>query len=809
MRKTVKARSRERGPTDGALLAGSSASAADMLAWCRAVVGQVGALEARMRALADEGLAATMTELRGRAASGQLLDDLLPETFALVREAAERALGQRHYDVQIMGGAVLHRGTIAEMRTGEGKTLTATLTVCLRTLGGSTVHVMTASQYLAERDVAWMRPLYEMLGLRVGVLGDEANPPPAGRRAAYAADVTYGVAEQFCFDYLRDHMALDPGTVVQRGLDFALVDEADLILVDRARAEPHISAPAEQADLPYAALTAIVAGLRPGTDYKHVQVPSSVSLTDEGARAIEDLLGISNLYDAANLAWAEGLQRALEAAVLYVKDRDYIVSDGQVLWLDPVSGRASPGLADDLRQALESKEGLAVRPPSQILAQVANYDYLKMYGCLAGMTGTAASDEQTYRDVYRLDVVVIPTHRPVIRLDHSGDIYPTRSMKLAGMVGAVAQRHATGQPVLIGAGSIEECGEISGLLAERGIGHEVLTAKNPEREAALIAAAGQKGAVTVVARMAGRGTDIRLGGPDPAAQDREDVADLGGLYVAGAERSLNKRVEMHLRGRAGRQGDPGESEFFASFEDEAIIAVSGVKGAALNSRMLRGKGATMIPAIARAIDAAQVSWAGQSAAMRRQAIDFDDVLAEQRRDIYAEREQVLTRTNQSGRIVALTAEIALATIRRSIELGGKAERCREELRRIYPSSLTAHEYFAASVEWSSCKGSHLAEELARRDAQRAMDQREAEIGAAVLEAVERQIGLTIIDQQWREHVQEMLALLAGIGLRAVGGRSPLAEYRREGQELFAKMRRTIGEDTVGNVFHAEVSVMEG
>ena len=776
--------------------------------WCRDIVGQVGALEPGMQALSDAEVAARTTALRGRLESGEALDALLPEAFAAVREAAARTLGQRHYDTQVMGGALLHLGKVVEMRTGEGKTLAATLPAYLNALGGAGVHIGTANDYLARRDAAWMRPVYGFLGMDAGLVnGDDATAAGrAERRAAYGADVTYGITEEFCYDFLRDNLAYREDECVQRGRNFAIVDEADLILIDDARTVPQITVEVQQADLPYQKLAAIVARFRPAVHFSVRAGRRDVSLTDEGASEAEERLGVDNLYDSANLRLAHGLQKALEAAVLYQRDRDYIVAQDQVVPVDPVSGRlqASRDLGAGLMQAIQAKEGLAVRPQRRPLAVVTLHDYMKSYSRLAAMTGTAASDAASYDEIYKLDVVVVPTNRPVIRIDHLDVFYSTASAKLAGLADEAARRRESGQPILIGAGSIEEAAVISGLLTEREVAHEVLTAKNNEREAEVISAAAKLGAVTVIAKMAGRGVDIVLGGPDGSADEREQVADRGGLCVLGAERHLNRRLELHLRGRAGRLGDPGESKLFASYEDEATLGVLGAASAARNSKMIRGRGPMSGPIFTRIFDSGQARWAAAAARQVQDSLQFDAVLSAQQRQIYAERLRILTSADLTSQVKDAVAEVAKDVILSCVQEGGSPRQCKASLLELYPTNLNTAELGRAAAgsvpSGSAPGGSDRLAALVRTDALRAYGLREAAVGSAAMRRTERYVSLRIIDHHWGEHLQEMAALSEGIGLRALGGRSPLAEYRREAAELFAGMKRRIKRDTVRGVF---------
>jgi preprotein translocase subunit SecA len=796
---------RTRGGADAQAIAGTGDT--DILRWTRDVVAQVAGFEPAMQALSDSELAAQTAALRARHESAEGLESLLAEAFATVREAAVRALGQRPFDTQVMGGAALHLGKVVEMRTGEGKTLAATMPAYLNALAGHGVHVLTANEYLAGRDAGWMTPVYRALGLQVGLL---AGASVAERKAAYLADVTYGAADEFCYDYLRDHLAWEVGDCVQRGLRYAVVDEADLVMIDDARSLPMISSNSDSADvpdLPYSKLAEIAASLRPDVDYTATPHRAEVALTDEGAQAVEDLLGIDNLYEPANLAWAHGLQKALEAAVLFQRDRDYIVSGNAVLFVDPVSGRAERRpFAGGLQQAIEAKEGVEVQRPQRTLAVIAVNEYLKQYQRLGAMTGTAASDAASYTAIYGLGVVVIPTNRPMIRVDHAGPFYATSADKLDALVKQVVRRQESGQPVLIGSGSIEQSAVISGMLTRREISHEVLTAKNNEREAEIIAGSARLGAVTVIARMAGRGVDIVLGGPEATQAERDQVANVGGLCVLGAERFANRRLELHLRGRAGRQGDPGESELFASFEDDAALTLLGTASAARNRRMLSGKGGMRSQTVSRIFDRAQTSWAASLAERVRKQLEFDVVLSDQRRDIYAEHDEILTAADLSDRMRMLTAQLAEAVVDEAADDtdGMDARRCKEALLSVYPTVLSTSAIArAVAARQSDPKGDALGA-MIRADVARAYALREAEIGAGTMRSLERAVSLSAIDACWREHLGEMEALRDGISLRAIGGRSPLAEYRREADLLLRQMHRDIHADSVRKLFNVEL-----
>jgi preprotein translocase subunit SecA len=773
---------------------------ARVLRWCRDVVSQVNALGPEMQARTDEGLRALTGSFRGRLSRGERLDDLLPEAFAAVREAAARTLGQRHFDVQVMGGAVLHLGKIAEMRTGEGKTLTATLPAYLNALTGAGVHVITANDYLAGRDAEWMGPVYRFLGLTAGLLQPEQRPDAAARRGEYGADVTYGAWEQFGYDYLRDNLVWSRDECVQRGRGFAIVDEADLILIDEMRTPMIISGPAERADSRHAAYAALAARLGPGEHYEIDERGRAVSLTENGAQVVEDHFGIMNLYDAANLELIHYVQNALKAKEVYRKDRDYIVAGGEAVIIDEASGRLHHGRRydDGIHEAIEAKEGLTVRPAQQTLGSVLMWDYLGQYQRLTGMTGTASSEVEVYRQIYQLAVVTIPTNKPMIRIDHPDALYRSRESKLTALADETGARHATGQPVLIGAVSIEEAQGISGLLTERGTSHTVLTALNHEREAQVIADAARLGAVTVIAKMAGRGVDIILGGADGA--ERDDVADRGGLCVLGADRPAIRRLEMHTRGRAGRQGDPGEAKFFVSFDDDLVKSAVPAKSAAFAGRH-HPEGDPFGP-VSAALSKAQARVAASTAAWLVGSRESDQVLADQQHVIYAERALVARGEDLGDRVRNLIDTVVRAQVATAGEQGLDADRFWRGLRYLYPVSIVPPAAARSGGPISRGSLSDLAEQAAA-DARRAYRRREQELGTADIRELERRVILSILDRGWREHLEAMPELLNGIAMRTAGA-AALAEYRREGALLFNRMREAANREIVRTLFHIRI-----
>ena len=749
----------------------------------------------------DKGELGNLTgSFKDRLSRGEPMDDLLPEAFAAVREAARRSIGQRPFDVQIMGGAVLHLGKIAEMRTGEGKTLTITLPAYLHALSGNGVHVMTANDYLASRDAEWMRPVYEALGLTVGLLEPGPRPDPPVRRAEYNADVTYGPWSEFSYDYLRDSLAWSQDDVVQRGHRFVIVDEADLILIDEMRSSLQISGPVESADkgkLWQQVSAGLATRLGTGNHYESDPRAQTVSLTDSGAQTIEVELGIDNLYDERNLPLVHYLLNALKAKELYQKDRDYVVADGQAVIIDQTSGRLHHGrrYADGIHEAIEAKEGLEIRPETQMLATAPMWDYLGQYQHLAGLTGTAQEDAETYHQIYRRDVVAIPTNKPMIRVDHADAIYRTRDSKLSALAAEVGVRHATGQPVLVGATSVEEAEAIAGTLTQRDIAHQVLTAWNFDQEARVIAAAGALGAVTVVAKMAGRGVDIILGGADGG--DRERVADLGGLCVLGAERPAKRRLEMHLRGRAGRQGDPGEAQFFVSYDDELVRAAIG-KNEKYSSFLRRiTREGDHISRFEVGLTSLQGKTAANEAAWLVQACEWDRVLTDQRHLIYADRLPAVRGDDMSTQVRALIGEVIRAEVADAAATAMPADQLWRRLRELYPVSLTPEGGALPRHQQTQTA------DLAAADAQRAYSHREAELGIALIRDVERRVILVSLDRGWREHLQALPDLAKSIGIRA-SGPAALAEYRREGTSMFNRMRQDVNRRIVGALFYARV-----
>ena len=796
--------------------------------------------------LTDAELRALTDEFKQRYVDGETLDELLPEAFAVVREAARRTLGQFHYHVQLMGGAALHLGNIAEMKTGEGKTLVSTLPAYLNALAGDGVHVVTTNDYLASRDADWMGRVHRFLGLSVGKI--LANMTPDQRRLSYASDITYGTNNEFGFDYLRDNMAWSLDDLVQRGHNYAIVDEVDSILIDEARTPLIISGPADDNQRWYPEFARLAPRMRRDEHYEVEEGKRTVAVTEAGVEFVEDQLGIDNLYEAANSPLVGYLNNALKAKELYKRDRDYIVRNGEVLIVDEFTGRVLAGRRynEGMHQAIEAKEGVQIQQENQTLATITLQNYFRLYNKLSGMTGTAQTEAAELHQIYKLGVVPIPTNRPMIRTDQTDLIYKTEDAKFAAVVDDISERHEAGQPVLVGTASVAKSEVLSNLLLRRGIPHEVLNAKQHDREAAVVAMAGRKGAVTVSTNMAGRGTDIMLGGnpefiadaelrelglspaetpeqyeaawPDGIAKAKEvvarehdEVVELGGLYVLGTERHESRRIDNQLRGRSGRQGDPGESRFYLSLGDDLMVRFNGERVAAMMN-MLRLPEDTPIEnkMVARSIQSAQTQVEGQNFEIRKDVLKYDEVLNKQRMTIYKLRRQVLSGEDLSDQVRRMITEVVTSYIEGATASGYPEEwdltQLWTALRTLYPISLTVEEAVkTAGGEVNDLTREFLVEEIVA-DAQAAYDQREEELGPENTRELERRVRLSVLDRKWREHLYEMDYLQEGIGLRAMAQRDPLVEYQREGYDLFAAMMDAIDEESVGFLFNLEVEI---
>ena len=809
------------------------------------VVDQVNAFEPAISALSDEALRAKTDEFKSRFAAGSTLDDLLPEAFAVVREAAKRTLGQRHYDVQIMGGAALHRGNIAEMRTGEGKTLVATLPSYLNALAGRGVHVVTVNDYLAERDSEWMGRIHRFLGLTVGVIVNSMTP--SERRIAYNSDITYGTNNEFGFDYLRDNMAWTLDDCVQRDHFFAVVDEVDSILIDEARTPLIISGPADKATKWYVEFANIADKLQRNTHYEVDEKKKTIGILEDGVTKVEELLKIENLYEAANTTLIGYLNNSVRAKELFKRDKDYVVMNGELLIVDEHTGRMLSGrrYSEGLHQALEAKERIEIKDENQTLATITLQNYFRLYETISGMTGTAMTEASEFQQIYRLGVVPIPTNRPMQRMDQADLVYKTELGKFMAVTQDIVERHRKGQPVLVGTVSVEKSEELSALLKKSGVPHEVLNAKHHEREASIIARAGVSGAVTVATNMAGRGTDIMLGGnpefmadfelqrrglspvdnpveyeaawPEEiakqkaaVAKDHEAVVGLGGLYVLGTERHESRRIDNQLRGRSGRQGDPGESRFYLSLQDELMRRFN----SALVERFLSAAG---LPdnepieskMVSNAIRSAQTQVEAQNFEIRKNVLKYDDVMNRQREVIYGERRLVLEGEDISTQVQTFLADTLIAYVNAETAEGygedWDLDRLWQALKLVYPIGFTAEEMIAKIGSRAALDVDYLADQILV-DATAAYEKRQLELGAGVMSELERKVLLSVLDRKWREHLYEMDYLQEGIGLRAMAQRDPLVEYQREGYELFSAMMDGIKEELASLVFNVQVSV---
>lgn len=758
----------------------------------RPLVDRVNALEPAISALSDEGLRAKTEEFRRSLAQGQTLDDLLPEAFAVVREAGKRVLKMRHFDVQIIGGIVLHRGKIAEMTTGEGKTLVATLPVYLNALAGKGVHVVTVNDYLARRDREWMGPLYEFLGLTIGVI--QHGSTPADRQAAYASDITYGTNNEFGFDYLRDNMVRRIEHRVQRPLNYAIVDEVDSILIDEARTPLIISGPSEESTDKYYRIDKIIPALVREEDYQIEEKTRTVSLTDKGVRKIEAALSVENLYDPSNVELVHHVNQALRAHVLFKKDVDYVVKDGQVIIVDEFTGRMMPGrrYSDGLHQALEAKEGVTVEEENQTLATVTFQNYFRMYKKLAGMTGTALTEQQEFHEIYKLGVVVIPANRPMKRINYPDRVYRTEREKFEAVVAEIAERHKAGQPVLVGTVSIEKSERLSAMLRKAHVLHNVLNAKYHEMEAEIIKQAGQPAQVTIATNMAGRGTDILLG---------EGVAALGGLHVIGTERHEARRIDNQLRGRSGRQGDPGSSRFYLSLEDDLMRIFGSDRISGLMQRLGMEEGQEIEhPLVTNAIGTAQRRVESRNFEIRKHLLDYDNVMNRQREVIYEERRKVLEGEDLREHYLGMIDEAAQG-LAASYPPGEDAEGFRgfaDLARQVFPIQVEGLQGLETEA---------MAEEIASR-ARQAYERKEAEIGVPFMRQLERMILLDVVDSKWKEHLRGMDDLREGIGLRGYGQKDPLVEYKREAFEAFQVMVQAIQEDALTFIFRVQPMTQE-
>ncbi|WP_296137869.1 preprotein translocase subunit SecA [uncultured Tessaracoccus sp.] len=805
------------------------------------VADRVNMIEEDFQALSDAELREETDKFKERVADGEKLDLLMPEAFAAVREASVRVSGKRHFDVQLMGGAALHWGNIAEMKTGEGKTLVATLPSYLNALSGEGVHIVTTNDYLAKYQSEQMGRIHHFLGLSVGAI--LAQMTPAERREAYAADITYGTNNEFGFDYLRDNMALRKEDMVQRGHHYAIVDEVDSILIDEARTPLIISGPAQDSKEWFPVFARMVQSLRRDEDYEVDEKKRTVSILGAGIEKVEDRLGIDNLYESANTPLISYLNNAIKAKELFKRDKDYVVAGDEVLIVDEHTGRTLEGRRynDGLHQSLEAKELVKIKDEYQTLATITLQNYFRMYDKLAGMTGTAKTEESEFQKIYGLGVITIPTNMPMIRIDNADLIYRTEQAKFEAIIDDVVERHEEGQPVLIGTASVEKSELLSAMLKRANVPHNVLNAKYHEKEAAIVAEAGRKGAVTVSTNMAGRGTDIMLGGnpefladlqlrkqgldpvetpeeyeeqwPDTlkaleeqVASEHDEVKEAGGLYVVGSERHESRRIDNQLRGRSGRQGDPGESRFYLSLQDDlmrlfrpellerAMSMLNVPDDVPIDSKM-----------VSRQIEGAQKQVESQNFEMRKNVLKYDDVMNRQRHAIYGDRRRVLDGADVSTQLRS-TAQRVVSDVVTEHTTGfpeeWDLEQLHSQLQTLYPVSISVAELEEDLPEQAEMV------ELFAKDVDAAYERREEEIGEERMRELERQVLLTVLDRKWREHLYEMDYLREGIGLRAMAQRDPLTEYQREGSDMFNAMMGAFMEEVVGYLFHLEVPKAE-
>ncbi|MEY4795904.1 MAG: preprotein translocase SecA subunit [Actinomycetota bacterium] len=823
-----------------------------------AILPEINALSAEFAALSDVALRAKTAEFKSRVERGETLDDLLIEAFAAVREAATRVIGQRHYDVQLMGGAALHAGWVAEMKTGEGKTLVSTLPAYLNALSGKGVHQITTNDYLAQRDAEWMGQIHRWLGLSVGLVVPGRRTSSAEKRAEYSSDITYGTNNEFGFDYLRDNMASTLEDKVQRGFNFAIVDEVDSILIDEARTPLIISGRVADAAKLYYQFASIVRTMVRDVDYDVEEAKRIVVPTELGIEKVEKQLGIENLYDEVQQNLVHQLQVALKAAVLYQRDKDYIIQDGEIKIVDEFTGRILEGRrwSEGIHQAVEAKEGVNIKEENQTLATITLQNYFRMYEKLSGMTGTAQTEAAELMNTYNLQVVPIPTNREMVRLDQADQIYKSEAAKFDAVVRDIEEKNAKGQPVLVGTVSVEKSEQLSKKLQQKGIRHEVLNAKQHTREALVVTQAGRLGAITVATNMAGRGVDILLGGNpeglarqdvlkegfdpqtlldefalpvalelmppdfltardkaqsryrellakyiDKCKQEGNKVRELGGLYVLGTERHESRRIDNQLRGRAGRQGDPGESRFYLSLDDElmrlfATGALSWVMGRALpDDEAIEAKMVT------KAIERAQSTVEQRNGEIRKNVLKYDEVMNEQRKIIYMRRDQILQGLDLKSAAMEYLADAVDALINAHCVAEADDEWDIDgltlELKTFWPSEISAGQI-------SQCDSTDEMYDLVMADASAFYTKRETEMGESVMREVERQVMLKIIDQRWREHLEEMDYLQEGINLRAIGQKDPLIEWQREGFEMFGSLMKGVAQDFVKYVMHVQV-----
>ncbi len=803
----------------------------------RPVVNQINRLEPEIAALDDDGLRARVADwkerigaLEEREARADAMDEALPEIFAVVREAAKRTLGQRHFDVQLIGGMVLHHGKIAEMKTGEGKTLVATLPAVLNALGGRGVHVVTVNDYLARRDSEWMGRVYNFLGLSVGVvvhgLGD------AERKAAYACDITYGQNNEFGFDYLRDNMKFNLDDYVQRAHEFAIVDEVDSILIDEARTPLIISGASEESTDTYYVVDRVIPRLRPEEHYTVDEKLRTVALTEDGVTRVEQLLGVENLYDPRNILLLHHANQGLKAHALFKRDVDYVVRDGQVVIVDEFTGRLMPGRrwSDGLHQAIEAKENVKIESENQTLATITFQNYFRMYAKLAGMTGTADTEAQEFKEIYNLDVAVIPTNRPMVRADHHDVVYLTEQEKFDAVIEEIRDCHERGQPVLVGTISIEKSERVAAQLKKTGVRHHVLNAKNHEREAEIVAQAGRLGAVTISTNMAGRGTDIVLGGNpdglaaaeagtrDPAdekfaaaseryrahcAAEREAVLKAGGLHILGTERHESRRIDNQLRGRSGRQGDPGSSRFFLSLEDDLLRIFGADRLKGLMGRIGMDDGVPIEHRwISRAIENAQKKVEAHNFDIRKHLLEYDDVMNKQREVVYHRRRELLSGAPLKEDILEMSGELVGEIV--AAHADPDKEPANWEWKEIEDAFFQQFKFRPNFRDAAELNVPENLIDLAAERVKALYDERETEFTEPVMRQIEKIVMLQTLDALWKDHLLAMDHLKEGIGLRGYGQKNPLVEYQKEGFTMFEALMRALRQDVVEKVFSVQV-----
>jgi len=762
----------------------------------KGTVDRINSLEAEIKKLDDGQLAAKTGEFKERLAKGESLDDLLPEAFAVTREAAWRVLGQRHFDVQLVGGIVLHQGKIAEMKTGEGKTLVATLPVYLNALTGKGVHVVTVNDYLARRDAEWMSGIYNFLGLSTGVILHEKSD--SERRAAYRADITYGTNNEFGFDYLRDNMKFDIEEFCQRRFHYAIVDEVDSILIDEARTPLIISGPAEMSTDLYYRVNQILPKFQREVHYAVDEKLRAASLTEEGVAHAEKLLEIENLYDPRNIEWLHHLNQALKAHVLFQRDVDYIVKDGEVIIVDEFTGRVMPGrrYSDGLHQALEAKEGVKVEKENQTLASITFQNYFRMYEKLAGMTGTADTEAPEFKKIYNLDVVVIPTNMPMVRTDFPDVVYKNQNAKFRAVVREIKELHTKGQPVLVGTISIENSEKLSVLLKKEGIPHSVLNAKHHEQEAEIIAQAGQSGRVTIATNMAGRGTDIKLG---------ENVPGLGGLHILGTERHESRRIDNQLRGRSGRQGDPGSSRFYLSLEDDLLRIFGSDRISSIMDKMgMEEDEPIEHNLISRAIENAQRKVEGHNFDIRKHLLEYDDVMNKQREVIYKQRREALAGENLKGVVEDMIADLVDDIVNDLADSKVPSEDWDWPAVEERGQAFFALPLRVAEEKRQGLTADTLFEQLLA-EIKQAYAAKEQRLGEPTMRYLERIVLLQNVDTLWKEHLLHMDHLKQGIGLRGYGQKNPLDEYKKEGFSMFMEMINSVKQNTISTLFRVELA----